>query len=174
MLIFKILTNRRKLQLVSYENERLDFRLCLIHFYISYSNWDGLWTVFTKQAFSQFAFTYVTRCAAMEWKQEKTEGSRKSTECSGLVTENRVEPSYTLKKPFNLNVILFLGEFVYSWANKNANNKVLTVVLIKHGGSNMAAIWTSRRDFLVIWNSSDFQQKRSFYHLAHQVRELKS
>ena len=34
----------------------------------------------------------------MEWKQEKTEGSRKSTECSGLVTENRAEPSYTLKK----------------------------------------------------------------------------
>lgn len=98
MLIFKILTNRRKLQLVSYQNERLDFRLCLIHFYISYSNWDGLWTVFTKQAFSQFAFTYVTRCAAMEWKQEKTEGSRKSTVCSGLVTENRVEPSNTLIK----------------------------------------------------------------------------
>ena len=109
MLIFKILTNRRKLQLVSYENERLDFRLCLIHFYISYSNWDGLWTVFTKQAFSQFAFTYVTRCAAMEWKQEKIEGSRKSTVCSGLVTENRVEPPNTLKKPFNLNFILFLG-----------------------------------------------------------------
>lgn len=109
MLIFKILTNRRKLQLVSYKNERLDFRLCLIHFYFSYSNWDGLWTVFTKQAFSQFAFTCVTRCAVMEWKQEKTEGSRKSTECSGLVTENRVEPSNTLKKPFNLNAILFLG-----------------------------------------------------------------
>ena len=35
MSILKILTNRRKLQLVSYENERLDFRLCLIHFYIS-------------------------------------------------------------------------------------------------------------------------------------------
>ena len=74
MLILKILTNRRKLQLVSYKNERLDFRLCLIHFYFSYSNWDGLWTVFTKQAFSQFAFTYVTRCAAMEWETGENRG----------------------------------------------------------------------------------------------------
>lgn len=131
MLIFKILTNRRKLQLVSYENERLDFRLCLIHFYISYSNWDGLWTVFTKQAFSQFAFTYVTRCAAMEWKQEKTEGSRKRTECSGLVTENRVEPSYTLKKTIQFE------RYPFSRLIRILLSKQKCVVLIKHGGSNM-------------------------------------
>ena len=131
MLIFKILTNRRKLQLVSYQNEGLDFPLCLIHFYISYSNWDGLWTVFTKQAFSQFAFTYVTRCAVMEWKQEKTEGSRKSTVCSGLVTENRVEPSNTLKKTIQFE------RYPFSRLIRILLSKQKCVVLIKHGGSNM-------------------------------------